>query len=506
VTTQKPSLQQTTPFANTSVDLELILDEPPHIVNVDDFLAENDSVRALYFWLTEYCPDVKPQTTEHIKALIQQSIAYIDHQINDLLNEIIHHPKMQKLEASWRCLWHLIEDADGTKNVKIKFLDMTWAEVSKDIARAMEFDQSQLFQKIYSEEYGSPGGEPYGVLIGDYEIRHIPSKTHRFNDVETLEGLSQIAAASFSPFIAGASCELLGLDSYTDLGQPINFKNIFKQTEYIKWNAIRDRADSRFIGLAMPRFLVRTPYTSVNHHYKGIFFKEKVEANHHEHYLWGNACYAFASILIREFDSVGWFGHIRGVPRDQLGGGLLTNMCLDYYRTDSSHISAKPITETVITDHVEKELSDLGLMPLCQCYDVPFAAFYNNQSLQRPKEYKDKNTQVNARLTAMLQHVLCGSRIAHYIKVMFRDKVGSFLSASECESYLRKWLFKYTTGREDLNWEEQARFPLRRAAVNVQEHPQKPGQYACVIHIVPHYQIDQMVSELELVTELTQAK
>lgn len=212
-----------------------------------------------------------------------------------------------------------------------------------------------------------------------------------------------------------------------------------------------------------------------------------------------------AGILVREFTNVGWFGHIRGVPRNHVSGGLLTNLPVDCFATDAEEIAHKPVTDVIITDTLERELSDLGLMPLCQCYDTPFAAFYNNQSIQNPKSYSNQDSNVNAKLSAMLQHVMCGSRIAHYIKVMIRDKVGSFITAHDCEEYLREWLFKYTTGREDLDWEEQARYPLREAAVSVKEHPAKPGEFLCVIHLRPHYQLDQMVSELELVTELAAA-
>lgn len=221
--------------------------------------------------------------------------------------------------------------------------------------------------------------------------------------------------------------------------------------------------------------------------------------------MWGNASYGFAGILIREFANVGWFGHIRGVPRNHISGGVLTTLPTDAFETDADEIAYKPVTEVLITDTIERELSDLGFMPLCQCYDLPFAAFYNNQSIQKPKKMDTRDANANAKLSAMLQHVLCGSRIAHYIKVMIRDKVGSFITAEGCEEFLRTWLFKYTTGREDLDWEEQARYPLREAGVQVREHPSKPGQYLCVIHMKPHYQLDQMVSELELVTELAQA-
>lgn len=486
--------------------MEALYTQASYLLNLDEFLAESNTRQALEYWIREFENSKRLHTREEVKAAIHASIANIDHLINDQLNAILHHAQFQKLEASWRGLWMLVEQADGTKNIKIKVLDISWTEVSKDIGRALEFDQSALFHKIYSEEYGTPGGEPYGVLIGDYSISHKPSADHPYNDIGTLQGLAEIAAASFSPFIASASPEMFGLTSFAELGQPLNLKNIFKQKEYIAWNTLRERADSRFIGLTLPKILMRLPYRKTPGSYKGIFFYEHTYENEAKGYLWGNACYAFAKVLIREFHNVGWFGHIRGVPRNQLGGGLLANLVVDSWPTDKEGLINKPATDVIIIDDVEKDLSELGFIPLCQCYDTPFAAFYNNQSIQNPAQLKTNSSAVNARISAMLQHVMCGSRVAHYIKIMIRDKIGSFISAIECESFLRKWLFKYTTGRDDLEWEEQARFPLREATVKVNEHPSKPGQYLCVIHIVPHYQIDQMVSELELVTELVHSR
>lgn len=490
---------------DSKVTLESLFSQKSYITNLDEFLNQTDDHAAsLNYWLTEYTNTSKLKTADDITHVIHHAIASIDHLINDQLNAIIHHPQFQKLEASWRGLWYLAVQSEGAKDIKIKVLDISWLEVTKDIARALEFDQSQLFHKIYSEEYGTPGGEPYGVLIGDYEISHRPSKKHPYDDVATLEGMSQIAAASFSPFIASASSELFGLDDFSGLGSPINLEAIFTQEEYIKWRALRSRLDSRFLGLTLPRVLMRLPYRTKPGSYKGIYFYEKSGGRNADHYLWGNASYSFAGILIREFANVGWFGHIRGVPRNQIGGGLIATLPTDYFETDSDEMCTKPVTDVVITDSLERQISDLGFMPLCQCYDTPFAAFYNNQSLQKTQRQGNKAAEVNAKLSAMLQHVLCGSRIAHYVKVIIRDKVGSFVTAEECETYLREWLFKYTTGREDLEWEEQAQYPLREAAVSVKEHPQKPGQYLCVMHLRPHYQLDQMVSELELSTELAQ--
>lgn len=491
--------------STAQLDFEQVLRRPAYVTALDEFVTEKDPQRALLFWLNEYTHPGQIQQISDIRAALLSAIAELDQVINEQLNAILHHPRFQKLEASWRGIWYLTQQIDGIKSTKLKLMDITWAEVSKDIGRSMEFDQSQLFNKIYNEEYGTPGGEPYGVLIGDYEISHKPSNQHPYDDVATLEGLAQIAAAAFSPFIASASAEMFGLDRFSELRLPLNLQAIFAQSEYVRWRALRNKPDARFIGLTLPKVLMRPHYRTTPGNYKGIFFQELPTEKGRPAYLWGNAAYAFASVLLREFINVGWFGHIRGVPRDHLGGGLVTNLTLDTFATDPNGVACKPVTDVVITDSIERDISNLGFIPLCQCYGTPFVAFYSNSSIQITKRQSNKEAEVNAKLAAMMQHVLCGSRMAHYIKVMIRDKIGSFLTAKDCEDFLRRWLYKYTTGRDDLEWEAQARYPLREAAVKVREHPERPGQYLCVIHLVPHYQADQMVSELELVTELVQS-
>lgn len=491
-----------------SIALDALCERSPFISDLTGFISEKSDAKALRHWLDEYENLRGLHSKEDIKLAIDRRICDLDHLINDQLNEVLHNKKFQRLEASWRGLWYLAVQAEGVRNLKIKVLDIAWAEVVRDIDRALDFDQSQLFNKIYNEEYGIAGGEPYGVIIGDYEISHRPSKRHPHDDMATLRGICEIAAASFAPFIAAASSELFGIDDFSSLGTPLDLTTIFQQDEYIKWRALRDAADSRFVGLTVPRILMRRPYRARPGSYKGLFFYEQKARDGGDSYLWGNAAYGFAAILIREFASVGWFGHIRGVPRDQMGGGLLTNLPLEFFDTDADAIAYKPSTDVVITDTAERELSNLGFIALCQCYDTPFAAFYSNQSVHKPKirHHASSSSAVNAKLSSMLQHVLCGSRVAHYVKVMIRDKVGSFIGADDCEDLLRRWLHKYTSGREDMEWEEQARYPLRESDVQVKEHPEKPGQYLCSIRLVPHYQIDQMVSELELITELVQSK
>lgn len=437
-----------------------------------------------------------------IKAIINWLISAIDEIVNQQLNEIIHHPSFQKIESSWRGIEYLVNQCEYNNSVKIKVLDITWKEISKDISKAIEFDQSTLFSKIYSEEYGLPGGEPYGIILADYEISHKPVPGVPYDTVSTLEVLGSICAAAFSPLITAASAELFGLNHYTELSSDINIEAIFKSAEYIKWNKLRQKPDSRFIGLTLPHYLARKPYCKITDKKYNLLFDENLDTENSSSYCWGNSCYVFGAVIIREFINVGWFGHIRGVPRGQLAGGLVTNTVHCNHKTDNNGIAIKYNTDVLITDSMEKKLSDLGFIPLCQCYGTEFSAFYSNQSLQSVSANGRDNRQINNKLSTMLQHILCGSRIAHYLKVIIRDKVGSFMTAIECEHFLQDWLHNYTTGREDLEWDEQARYPLREARVTVKENPAKAGIFSCVIYLRPHYQLDNMISELELVTEL----
>lgn len=467
------------------------------------FLREEDPYTLLDLWFKHFSKVSKATQVKHLRSAILRDIAALDGLITRQLNRILHHRQFQQLEASWRGLHKLAKAHTGTKTIKIKVLDASWREVTRDINKALEFDQSQIFKKIYSEEFGTPGGEPYGAIIGDYNLAHRPTKRHPDDDLATLEGLAQIAAASFAPFISAVSYEFFGIDDFDSLAMPQDYDKIFSQGEYIKWRSFRSKPDSRFVGLTLPRILMREPYNTEWSPMGGILYKEDVSSRDKEKYLWGNSCYAFAHILLREFSVVGWFGHIRGVPRDTLGGGLLDKLTTDYFRTDHAGIANKMVTDVLITDQAERRLSNQGFIPLCQCYETGYAAFYSNQSTQQPKVERTSFDTTNARLSTMLQHILCSSRIAHYLKVIMRDKIGSFNSAKDCEIYLQKWVNQYTTGRDDLEWSEQSRYPLREARVEVMNDPGTPGIFMCIMRLKPHYQLDYMVSELELVTKLS---
>ncbi len=480
-----------------------VADKSRFETDLDLFLREQNPKRSLALWLTSLSGNTHPQS--QLITTLASDIADLDELITDQINAILHAPKFQAMEARWRGLKLLTDETPHSKKCKVKVLDITWKEICRDQEKALEFDQSQLFQKVYSEEYGTPGGEPYGLIIGDYEVSHKPSRAHPNDDMATMKSLSQIAAASFSPIILGVAPALFGVDQHADLNITLNYEQIFKQDEYIKWRAFRDTEDSRFLGLVLPRILLRAPWRTKSSAFEGISYIEDAGHADARNYLWGNAAFAFGMIILREYNSVGWFSHIRGTPRNHLGGGLVSQLPVVNFDSDAPNVAQKPVTNTIITDELERELSEHGFIPLCQCYDTPYASFHSNASSQKPKQYQSPTATINAKLSSMLQHILCASRFAHYIKVMVRDKVGSFMSAAECETYLERWLSEYVTGTGGLDWEMQARYPLRDASVSIIERPDKPGCYNSIIHLRPHYQLDQMVSELKLTTELTSA-
>ncbi|WP_346838551.1 type VI secretion system contractile sheath large subunit [Microbulbifer sp. SAOS-129_SWC] len=481
---------------------------PPQLLTgqgspLQKFLREPDPLFAFEYWLTELCPC--PQRQDYsVRQWLNRLVAELDELICDQVNAILHQREFQQLEASWRGLSLLVTNAPHSDNVKIKLLDVNWRDLSKDIERAPDYDQSGLFHLIYNEEFGTPGGEPFGLLLGDYYVSHRPFSGHPHDDVFTLQGIAHTAAAAFAPFVCAATPQLFGVDDYEDLAKPVNFSEVFRHKQYIRWSGLRDLEDSRFLAVTLPQVLLREPYNTEFSCYRGLRFAEDVAATHSRKYLWGNACFALGCVLIREFSEVGWFSHIRGVARDHLGGGLVSQLPALPYRPDSSAQQVRMTTSILVTDFAERDLSELGFTCLSHCYDTPYAAFNSVPSLQRPRQYTTKAASANARISSMLQQILCASRFAHYIKVMIRDKVGAYMNAKDCERQLQQWLDRYTTGRDDLSWEMLARYPLREARVQVVDEPGKVGSYQSIIHLKSHYTVDHLVSELKLTTALAQ--
>ena len=429
------------------------------------------------------------------EAMINQRIAQIDHLVSLQLNEVMHHPAFQKLEGSWRGLKYLLDNSEMTPMLKVRVLNASKKEVLKDLQRAPEFDQSALFKKVYEDEYGIFGGEPFGALIGDFEFTKHPE------DIELLEKISQVAAAAHAPFLTAAGSELLNLESYTELGQVRDIGRIFDNTEYAKWKGFRESEDSRYVGLCLPHVLMRLPYGKDSKPVEGFNYEENVDGTEHGKYLWGNAAYALGARLTSSFSQFGWCASIRGVE----GGGLVEGLPSHTFRTDEGDVALKCPTEIAITDRREKELADAGFIPLVHCKGHDYAAFFSVQSAQKPKLYNKDEANANARLSTQLQYILAVSRFAHYLKAMMRDKIGSFMSRSQCERFLNDWIQTYVVGNDDASAAIKAKNPLREARVEVVDVPGKPGAYRAVAFLRPHYQLDELSVSLRLVADLPPA-
>jgi type VI secretion system protein ImpC len=426
------------------------------------------------------------------EAMINARIAQIDHLISLQLNEVMHHESFQKLEGTWRGLKYLLNQSETGEGLKIKIFNAGKKELLKDLQRAPEFDQSALFKKVYEEEFGVFGGAPFGALIGDYHFGRGPE------DIETIERISQVAASAHAPFLTGADPQFFNLDSYTSLDAPRDLAKVFDTTEYAKWKSFRASEDSRYVGLALPRVLARLPYGKNTVPVEGFAYEENVDGTDHSKYCWMNAAWALGARLTQAFSLYGWCASIRGVE----GGGLVQGLPVHNFYTDEGDIAMKCPTEVPITDRREKELADMGFIPLVHCKGTDYAAFFSVQSAQKPKVYDKDAANANARLSAQLPYILACSRFAHYLKAMMRDKVGSFMSRSDCEAWLNQWIINYVSPDDNASPATKASKPLREARIDVVEVPGKPGVYRAVAFLRPHFQLDELSVSLRLVAEL----
>lgn len=459
--------------------------------------------------LKSFCTLAKlsaPIPKDHFLDLVDRQIAVINDLINAQVNAILHHPEYQKLEASWRGLLYLVEQADGVEKVKIRFLDVSWKHLVKDLERAIDFDQSQIFRKIYNEEFGMAGGQPFGVLLGDYYVRHLPGPDYATDDIGALREMSQVAAAAFVPFITSADPAMFGLNNFYEMGMSLNLRTVFEQAEYLKWNSLREMEDARFLGIVMPHVLMRKPYSNDNYRRDGFVFHEDTSLPDNSGFLWGNACYAYGAILIREFGKTGWFSDIRGSYTGINSGGVVANIPVESFKTDRDETALKYTTDVLISDAYDKILCDYGFMALCHSKDTKCAVFYSNSSVHVPVKYDKVAATVNAKISSMLHYVLSMSRFAHYIKIIGRSKVGSFTTSEELEEYLHEWLIGFAMDGTNLSPEMRAKYPLAEAKVEIRDVLGKPGVYSCVIHLKPHTQHDKLVTAVKLVTELVEAK
>lgn len=431
--------------------------------------------------------------SDNLGRTLDARIAELDRLISEQLSVVMHSEHFQKLESSWRGLHYLCDQTATGTMLKIKVFNATKAELNKDFRSALEFDQSTVFKKVYEEEFGTFGGAPFGALLGDFNLGRQPQ------DMYFIDQMSHVAAAAHAPFISAADPGLMGLESFTDLGKPRDLAKVFDTVEYAKWKSFRESEDSRYVGLTLPRYLGRLPYDPIEGlPTEGFNFVEDVDGTDHSKYLWCNTCYAFGARLTKAFEDFGWCAAIRGVE----GGGLVEDLPTHTFRTDDGEVALKCPTEVAITDRREKELSDLGFIPLVHCKGTDYAAFFGTQSVQKPRKYNTDSANANAELSAQLQYIFAVSRVAHYLKAMMRDKIGSFASAGNVEDFLNNWIAQYVLLDDNATQEAKAQFPLREAAIKVSEVPGRPGVYRAVSFLRPHYQLNELSVSLRLVADL----
>ncbi len=427
-----------------------------------------------------------------IHSTLRQRINQLDELINGQLNEIYHNEKFQKLEASWRGLEYMVGNTETSSTLKLRVFNVSKDELINDLERSMEFDQSALFKKIYEQEYGTFGGTPYSVIIGDYYFGRNP------RDMSLLGEISHVAAAAHAPFVAAADSKLFDMESFTELNNPQDLSKLFESAELAKWRTFRESEDSRFVCLTLPHILLRQHYGPDGQRVDHLNYVENVNGREHGNYLWGNAAYALGVRITQAFNKHKWCAAIRGVE----GGGLVENLPTHNYTTDEGDVALKCPTEVTITDRREKELNDLGFISLVHCKNTDQAVFFGGQTTNKPKVYTTDLANQNAQISSMLPYIMASSRFAHYLKVMMRDKIGTFSSKDQVATYLNNWLTNYILLDDDAGPELKAQYPLREGRIDVQEVEGKVGAYRAIVFLRPHFQLEELTTSIRLVAEL----
>lgn len=438
---------------------------------------------------------MKKAPDKGIVAMINERVAQIDKILSDQVNAIVHDEAFQTLEGSWRGLHDMVYGTETGKMLKLRLLNVSKKELLKDLEGAVDHDMSVLFKKVYEEEYGTFGGHPYSLFIGDYYFGRDPQ------DMALLQRLSKVAAAAHAPFIAAAAPSLFDMSSFTELGVPRDMSKIFDSAELTTWRGFRESEDSRYVALVLPRYAARLPYGAKTNPVESFAYEEDVDGKDHSKYLWSNSAYQLGLRITDSFAKHSWTTAIRGVE----GGGKITGLTAHTFKTDDGDIVLKCPTEVTITDRREKELNDLGFIAVVNSKGSDTAAFFGGQSVNKPKLYNLDTANANAALSSRLPYVLAASRFAHYIKVIMRDKVGSFQTRSSVENYLNGWISNYVLLSADASQGEKARFPLSEGRVDVTEVAGKPGAYSATVFLKPHFQMEELTTSIRLVAELPAA-
>ncbi len=464
--------------------------------------TEPDRAEMLLRTLAEEALSGTVTYSRNLTVTITQAIAALDLKVSKQLASVMHHPDFVKLEGSWRGLRHLVFNSETSANLKIKVLNASKKDISRDLAKATEFDQSLTFKTIYESEFGTPGGQPYGALIGDYEFNQ------GYEDIELLRGLSSVAAAGFCPFISAAAPKLFGFSDFSELARPRDLEKIFDTIEYANWRSYRDSEDSRFVTLVLPRVLARLPYgretkpvDEFNYEEAPLGANGSVQKLEHEQYCWMNAAFVMGARLTDAFARNGWCTAIRGAEN----GGKVEALPMHVFSSDDGDTDLKCPTEVGITDRRDNELAKLGFLPLCHYKNTDYAVFFGAQTTHKPKKYDRPEATDNAAISARLPYLMATSRIAHYLKVIGRDKIGSFMEVHDCESWLNRWIQNYTNGAAVPGIEMKLRYPLREAKITVREVAGRPGSYNAVAWLRPWLQLEELTTSLRLVARIPKA-
>jgi type VI secretion system protein ImpC len=437
--------------------------------------------------------------SDDVIGTIKAIIAEIDKKLSDQMNAILHNERFQQIESAWRGLDYLVSNTETDEMLKIRVLNISKKDLAKTLKKykGVAWDQSPIFKRLYEQEYGQLGGEPYGCLVGDYYFDHTPG------DVELLGQVAQTAAAAHAPFLAAAAPSLMGMDSWQELANPRDLAKIFSAPDYAAFRSLRESDDSKYVGLAMPRFLSRVPYGAKSSPVEEFDFEEETGAGDQSKYCWTNAAYAMAVNVNRSFKQYGWCTSIRGVE----SGGAVEGLPVHTFPSDDGGVDMTCPTEIAISDRREMELANSGLMPLIHRKNTDVAAFIGAQSLQKPTEYTDPDATANARIAARLPYLFASCRFAHYLKCMVRDKVGSFMEREDMQRYLHNWIQGYVLGDPSRAGDaSKARKPLAAAEVKVDEIEGNPGFYAATFHLRPHYQLEGVNVSMRLVSKLPSQK
>ena len=435
---------------------------------------------------------------DHVLDTIEEMIARLDQKLTAQINEILHAPEFQEMESAWRGLHHLVFNSETDAQLKIRVMNISKNELYRNLRLypGARWDQSPLFKKVYEQEFGQLGGEPYGCLVADYYFSHLPT------DVQLLRDLSKVASAAHCPFFAGAEPTLMGMDSWTELMNPRDLSKLFDTPEYAAWKGLRDQDDSIYVGLCMPRVLARVPYGAKTDPVEEFAFEEDTDGHRGEKYAWMNATYAMAVNINRAFKEYGWCTRIRGVQ----SGGEVINLPTHTFPTDDGGVDLKCPTEIAITDRREHELAKSGLIPIIHRKNTDKAAFIGAQSIYKPRKYFGKDgvaATASDNLKSRLPYMFAVSRFAHYLKCMVRDKIGSTKEKDALQRWLQEWILEYVDGAPDISSEEtKAKKPLSAASVEVFENEENPGYYMARFYLRPHYQLEAMDIGLSLVSRL----